>query len=67
MRNVYLVAALMLGVQICGTGAQQLNDPHISIVPDRRGKCFEILELERLQVVPRTGTVLFILRIQCLP
>ena len=41
MRNVYLVAALMLGVQICGTGAQQLNDPHISIVPDRRGKCFE--------------------------
>jgi hypothetical protein len=31
MRNVYLVAALMLGVQICGAGAQQLNDPHISI------------------------------------
>jgi hypothetical protein len=59
MRNIYyLIAALMLGVQICGAGAQQLNDPHISIAPDRRGKCFEILELERLQVVPPTGTSL---------
>ena len=58
MRNVNLVAVLMLGVQICGAGAQQLNAPHISIVPDRRGKCFEILELERLQVVPPTGSSL---------
>lgn len=57
MRNVYLFAALMLGVQICGA-AEQLNAPHIFIVPDRRGNCFGILELERLQVNPPTGTSL---------
>jgi hypothetical protein len=66
MRNVYLLAALMLSVQICGAGAEQLNAPHIFIVPDRRGNCFGILELERVQVKPtnwnqfgqwRSGTV----------
>jgi hypothetical protein len=70
MRNVYLFAALMLGVQICGAGAEQLKAPHIFIAPDRRGNCFGILELERLIAAhaqqpyfqPPTATELFNLR-----
>jgi hypothetical protein len=58
VRNVHLFAALMLGVQICGASAQQLNGPHMSIVPDRRSNCSGILELESLQVNPPTGTSL---------
>jgi hypothetical protein len=56
---VCLLVGFMLGVKICRVDAQQSNAPYNVMLPDRRGHCFEILELERLKIDPRNGSVTF--------
>jgi hypothetical protein len=58
MRKLFLLAAVMIGTQIYGAVAQQPSAPNVSITPERRGSCFEILELEKIRVDPQTKTML---------
>jgi hypothetical protein len=61
MRNVCacLLVGFMLDAQICRVNGQQSSNPYTIMMPDRRGQCFEILELERLRIDPRSGKVTF--------
>jgi hypothetical protein len=58
MRKICAFVACMLFVQ-SGVGAEELNAPSMFIVPDGRRTCFQVLELEKLQIDPRTGNVLY--------
>lgn len=59
MRNVQVCLALilMLSIQACRVGAQELTAPYAVNLPDRRDQCIQVLEFERLGINPANGNV----------